>query len=90
MVLKGLFYVEVCNLLEPNIFGVRTVFGIDACHIFSQGLQAVIPLIEGVIAVAVTRASTGCWTESPFCSLVVPALSWDSLIPSCWNKSSQI
>ena len=86
MVLKGFFNVEVCNPLESSIFGVRTVFGRDAFHIFSQGLQAVIPLIEGVIALAVTRASTGCWTESPFCSVVVPALSWDSLIPGVGTK----
>ena len=90
MVLKGFFYVGVCSLHESNIFCVRTIFGMDACHIFSQGLQGVIPLIEGVIVVAVTRASNGCWVGSPFCSVVVTALSWDSLIPSCRSKSSQI
>ena len=78
MALKGFFYVAVCSLHESSILGVRTIFGMDACHIFSQGLQAVIPLIEGVIVVAVTRAHNRCWVRSPFCSVVVTAVMGQS------------
>ena len=62
MVLKGSFYVgaSLRSLHESNIFGVRAVFDMDACHVFPQCVLAVIPLIGGVIGVVVTRACTVC------------------------------
>ena len=58
MVLKGCFYVGY-SLHESNIFGVRALFSMDACHVFLQCVLAVIPLIE-CVTVVVTRAYTGC------------------------------
>ena len=40
-------------------FGVRAVFSIDFCHLFSQCMLAVILLIGGVTNVVVTRACNG-------------------------------
>ena len=75
--MKGCFYVEtpLCSLCESNIFGAKAVFGMDACHVFPQGVLALLPLIGGVIGVVVTRACTGCWAGPPLCSVVVTALS---------------
>ena len=39
-------------------FGVRAVFSMDACHLFSQCMLAIVPLIRGVTDV-VTTACTG-------------------------------
>ena len=40
---------SLCGLCGFNIiFGVRAVFGLDAFHLFSQRVLAVIPLIRGV------------------------------------------
>ena len=71
VVLKGCFYMRafLYRLCESNIFGVRTVFGIDASHIFPQSV--LIPLIVGVV---VSRVCTGCEVGLPLCSLVVTAL----------------
>ena len=38
--------------VESRIFGVRGVFGMDTCHIFSQGVLTVVPLTEGVCLVS--------------------------------------
>ena len=83
MVLKGCFYmvVSLCSLHESNIFGVRTVFGMDACHIFPQGVLAVIALIGGGIGVVVTTVCTRCWAGPPLCSVVVTALSGAASAP---------
>lgn len=77
MVLKGCFYegASLCSLHESDIFGARDVFGMDACHIFPQGVLAVVPLMEGVVAVVMTEARTGFWTGPPLCSVIVTALS---------------
>ena len=60
--LKGCFYVRVslCSFHESNIFGERVVFRMDAYHIFSQCVLAVIPLKGGMIFVVVMRVYTGC------------------------------
>ena len=63
------------SLRESNIFGVRAVFSMDACHIFPQGVLARISLIVGVISVLVTRACPGFWVGPPLSSVVVTALS---------------
>ena len=39
-------------------FGVRAAFSMDACHLFSQCMQAIIPLLGGVTDVVI-RACTG-------------------------------
>ena len=74
------------RLCESNIFGVRAVFGTDVCHIFPQGVLAVVPLIGGVFGVVVTRACTGCWVGPPLCSVVVTAMlgagRWDWSTPA--------
>lgn len=83
--LEGLFYVGValCSLCESSIFSMRVVFSMDASHILPQCVLDVIPLIWGVIVAVVTRACTGCWVGSPFCSVVVTALLGAGLLPSC-------
>ena len=62
MFLEGCFYegTSLCSLCGFNIFDVRAVFCMDACHVFLQCVLAVIPLIGGVTGVVVTRACTGC------------------------------
>lgn len=57
MVLKGCFYVggSLCSLFASDIFGVRAVFGMDACCIFPQSMLAIVPSIGGVFGVVVTR-----------------------------------
>ena len=49
VVLIDCFYVgtSLCSLHESNIFGVRAVFSMDACHIFAQCVLAIIPLMGG-------------------------------------------
>ena len=51
MVLKGYFYVvtHLCSLLESNIFDVRAVYSMDACHIFPQGVLALVPSDRGCV-----------------------------------------
>ena len=46
----------------------------DANHIFSQSVLAVIPLIGGVVGVAVSRVCAGREVGLSLCSLVVTAL----------------
>ena len=74
--LKGCFYVGVplCSLLECNIFGERAAFGMDACHVFPQGVLAPVLLIGGVFIVVLKRAHTGCWVGPPLCSVGFTAL----------------
>ena len=58
----------------------------DACSIFPQCILAIIPLIEGVIAV-VTKACTGCRVGLPLCGCQP---CWrQGLLPSCWSRSSR-
>ena len=75
MVLKGCFYVgaSLCRLCESEIFGVRTVFGMDASHVFPYHVLAIVPLIGGVFIVVVIRTCTGYLVEPPLCSVVVTA-----------------
>lgn len=40
------------DCVESSIFGVQAVFGVDTCHIFSQGVLAIVPLIKGVCLVS--------------------------------------
>lgn len=48
MVLEGYLYVGE-SLCRFNIFGVRTVFSMDACHLFPQCVLFVILLIGGAL-----------------------------------------
>lgn len=68
VVLKGCSYVGVslCRLRESDIFGARAVFVMDACHLFSQSVLAISPLIGDVTCVVVTGP--------PLCSTAVTAL----------------
>ena len=59
MVFEDYFYVVafLCSLCEFNIFGARSVFSMDACHLFPQCVLAISPLLAGVTAVVVIRES---------------------------------
>ena len=59
--LKGQFYVGAsqCSLCQCNNFTVRTVFGMDACHLFSLCVLAIIPLLGGAIGVVLNRDYSG-------------------------------
>lgn len=65
----------LCSPCESNIFGARAIFTMDAYHIFSQCMLTIIPLIEDMIVVVVTRDSTGYWEGAPLCSVTVTAPS---------------
>lgn len=39
---------SLCSLYGVNTFGVRSVFSVDAFHLFPQFVLAVIPFIKGV------------------------------------------
>ena len=43
------FILSLCKLCQSNIFGVRAVFGMEACHVLPQCVLAIFPLIRGVI-----------------------------------------
>ena len=62
MVLKGCFYVgaSLCRLCVSSVFGVRAGFGIDASHVFLQGVLAFIPFIANVVGFVVFRSCVGC------------------------------
>ena len=71
VVLKGwCFYVEVslCSLCEPSIFGAKSVFTMDAYHIFPQCLLALIPWIWNIIGVVI-QAFPGYWLGPSHCSV---------------------
>ena len=66
-------------------FGAWAIFDMDACHVFPQGVPAIILLGEEgvcvcvcvcvcVFGVMVTRARSQCWVEPSPCSLIVTAL----------------
>ena len=59
--LEGYFYVAAsqCSLCQCNNFTVRTVFGMDACHLFSLCVLAIIPLLGGAIGVVLNRDYSG-------------------------------
>ena len=75
--------------VESRIFGVRGVFGMDTCHIFSQGVLAVVPLTEGVCLVSWRPDCTGCGLRPPFGSVVVTVLVGQGLLPFRWLRDSQ-
>lgn len=74
MVLKVCFYVgaSLCKMCVSNIFVARTVFCMNAIHIFPQSLLAIIPLIGGMIGV-VSKACVVLIFEvgSPLCFVAV-------------------
>ena len=59
--LKGQFYVGAsqCSLSECNNYTVRAVFGMEACHLFSLCVLAIIPLLGGAIGVVLNRDYSG-------------------------------
>ena len=60
MVLEGYLYVGT-SPYSPcgfNIFGTKVVFSMDACHLSSQRMLAMSPLIGGVTGIVVARACT--------------------------------
>ena len=80
---KKLLFLEDClcmgayqySLCGVNIFGVRSVFSVDASHLFPQFVLALIPFIRGVTCVVVTKSlhwmlseasSLLCDCNSPF------------------------
>ena len=62
--------VSLCRLHESNIFDERAVFSRDACHVFPQCVLTVMPLIEDLITVVMTRACTGCCPGPLLCSVL--------------------
>ena len=52
---------SLCSLCGFNIFGVRSVFSMDACHLFPQSVLVVIHLIDRGCADAVA----GAWPWGP-------------------------
>ena len=65
--------VSLCRLCESNIFGMRAVFGMDACHIFPQSTLAIVSLIAGMFGVVMTKAYTGGRASSLLCGCHSPA-----------------
>ena len=57
-----------------NMFGVRIIFSMDACCLFSQCMLAIIPLIGGVSAVLVIRTCSGYCAGPLLCFMVFSAL----------------
>ena len=57
-----------------SIFGARAGFGMDASHIFPQGVLVVTPLIGGVLGVVISRACAGCEAGLHLCSVAVTGL----------------
>lgn len=66
---------SLCSPYGVNSFGVRSVFSVDAFHLFPQFVLAVIPIIRGVTCVVVTKSlhwmlseasSLLCDCNSPF------------------------
>ena len=70
------------------LFGTRAAFSIDVCHLFSQCVLAIIPLIAGVADIE-TRA---LHPEQGICFAVwvSPPYQRQDLLPSCWKRSPQI
>lgn len=64
----------LCRLFKSNIFGLRVVFGRDACHIFPQGVLSISHVIGVLIGVGVTMAFTECWVGSSLYPVVITAL----------------
>ena len=81
---------SLCRLCESNIFGMRAVFGMDACHIFPQSTLAIVSLIAGMFGVVMTKAYTGCWAGPPLCSVVVTALLKVKCVPWLLESNPQI
>ena len=47
------------RLCVSSVFGERAVFGMDACHLFSLCVLAIIPLLGGAIGVVLNRDYSG-------------------------------
>ena len=58
---EGQFYVGAsqCSVCECSNFTVRAVFGMDACHLFSLCVLAIVPLLGGAIGVVLNRDYSG-------------------------------
>ena len=56
--LENCFYMGAsqCSLCGVNIFGLRSVFSVDAFHLFPQFVLAIIPFVSGVTCVVVTKS----------------------------------
>ncbi len=67
--------VFLCRLCTPNNFFAMSVFSMDGSHVFLLCVLSVILLIRDVAGVVMTRAFSGFLVWSPFCSVVVTALS---------------
>lgn len=98
MVLEGYFYVGTSpySLFGFNIFGTKAVFSTDACHLSSQHLLALSPLIGGVTGIGgqslqwiLSRASSLLFgSHSPVrdkvCSLAVEVEPVRSIFVLCF------
>ena len=63
------------RLHVPNAFGGRAGFGVDASHIFPQGVLAAIILAGGGAVDRGARAEDRCEAGLPLCSVAKTALS---------------
>lgn len=61
--------VSLCSMCDSDIFGARAVFSLSACHVFSQCVLAIVPLMG-----AVTGVETRAYTKCPAPSVVVTVL----------------
>lgn len=69
------------SLCGVNIFGVRSVFSMDASHLFPQFVLALIPFIRGVTCVVVTKSLQGMLVKPLLCCVIVTALSEEESPP---------
>ena len=91
MLIKGCFYegASLCRPCVSSVFGMRADFGMDASHVFPQGVLAVITLIGDVVGVVVSRACTGYFVGPPLCSIADATLSGWGVLPSCWIRNPE-
>ena len=80
----------LCSLHESNIFGARAVFGMDACHIFPQGVLTIIPLIGGVLVLWLPEPALDVGQGLHFALWLSQPCQGQGLLPSCCSRSSQI
>ena len=86
MILEGYFYVGIllCSLHEFNLFGVRATCSMDPCHLFPQGMLAIIPLV------GVTDAALGIEWGLLFALWLSLPYPGQGLLPNYWSRSPQL
>ena len=70
-----LIWEHPCVIFMSLVFLVQGLFWVWSCHVFPQGVLAIVPLIEGLVGIVVTTACPWCWVVPSLCSVPVTALS---------------